>query len=62
MGLEPMDEPIRILGRAGSINVRKVLWTAAETGVPFVHEAEWGDSKDLRSRPAARQQIDPAIP
>jgi len=42
-----MDGVVRILGRAGSINVRKVLWTAAETGLPFVHEAEWGDSRNL---------------
>jgi len=39
---------IRILGRPGSINVRKVLWTATEAGLPFVHEAQWGDSRDLR--------------
>ncbi|MDM5089665.1 glutathione S-transferase [Aeromonas bestiarum] len=32
---------IRILGKASSINVRKVLWTCAETGLPFELE-EWG--------------------
>lgn len=39
---------MRILGRPGSINVRKVLWTAQETGTAFVHEAEWGSEKNLR--------------
>ena len=32
---------LRILGRASSINVRKVLWTAAEAGVEFERE-DWG--------------------
>jgi glutathione S-transferase len=32
---------IKILGRTTSINVRKVLWTAAETEVAFVHESAW---------------------
>ncbi|MBX9932287.1 MAG: glutathione S-transferase family protein [Methylobacterium sp.] len=40
---------MRVLGRSTSINVRKVLWTAAETGVSFVHENEWALSKDTRS-------------
>lgn len=40
---------MRILGRATSINVRKVLWTAAEAEVDFVHENEWGLTKHLRS-------------
>ncbi|WP_374470757.1 glutathione S-transferase family protein [Phenylobacterium sp.] len=39
----------RILGRFSSINVRKVLWTAAETGLPFNHEPEWADSSDTRA-------------
>jgi glutathione S-transferase len=33
---------IRILGKSSSINVRKVLWTCAELGLPYEHEA-WGD-------------------
>ncbi len=33
---------IKILGRTTSINVRKVLWTAAETELDFVHENAWG--------------------
>lgn len=32
---------IRILGKASSINVRKVLWTCAELGLPFERE-DWG--------------------
>lgn len=40
---------MRILGRPGSINVRKVLWTAKEIGAHFVHEPAWGAEKDLRS-------------
>lgn len=32
---------LRILGRASSINVRKVLWTCAEIGLPFERE-DWG--------------------
>jgi glutathione S-transferase len=32
---------LRILGKASSINVRKVLWTCAELGIPFVRE-DWG--------------------
>jgi glutathione S-transferase len=32
---------VRILGKASSINVRKVLWTATELGVSFERE-DWG--------------------
>lgn len=32
---------LRILGKASSINVRKVLWTCAEIGIPFERE-DWG--------------------
>jgi glutathione S-transferase len=32
---------MRLLGRTSSINVRKVLWTAAEIGLRFDHEAHW---------------------
>jgi glutathione S-transferase len=32
---------LRILGKASSINVRKVLWTCAELGLPFERE-DWG--------------------
>lgn len=33
---------LKILGKPGSINVRKVLWTCAELALPFELEA-WGD-------------------
>jgi glutathione S-transferase len=32
---------LKILGRASSINARKVLWTCAEIGLPFERE-DWG--------------------
>jgi glutathione S-transferase len=32
---------LRILGKSTSINVRKVLWTCAEIGIPFEQE-QWG--------------------
>jgi glutathione S-transferase len=32
---------VKVLGRTSSINVRKVLWTAAEAGVAFERE-DWG--------------------
>lgn len=32
---------LRILGKASSINVRKVLWTCAELNLPFKRE-DWG--------------------
>ncbi|MDQ6684770.1 MAG: glutathione S-transferase [Pseudomonadota bacterium] len=35
------DATLRVLGRASSINVRKVLWLCAELPRPCVHEA-WG--------------------
>lgn len=40
---------LRILGRPTSINVRKVLWTAAETGLEFTHEPEWAATRDVKS-------------
>jgi len=32
---------LRVLGRVSSINVRKVLWTCDEIGLPFERE-DWG--------------------
>ena len=34
---------LKIIGKATSINVRKVLWTCAELGLPFARE-EWNDA------------------
>ena len=42
---------LRILGNASSINVRKVLWTCAELGLPFVRE-DWGAGFQSTSFPA----------
>ena len=40
---------LRVLGRASSINVRKVLWTCAELALEHAHEP-WGEgSLELRS-------------
>ncbi|MET0333162.1 MAG: glutathione S-transferase [Rhizobacter sp.] len=32
---------LKVLGKSSSINVRKVLWTCVELGLPFEHE-QWG--------------------
>ena len=42
---------LRILGRASSINVRKVLWTCAEIGLSFERE-DWGAGFRPTSDPA----------
>ena len=36
-----MASPLRILGKASSINVRKVLWTCSEIGLAYERE-DWG--------------------
>lgn len=41
-----MTVPLKILGRAGSINVRKVLWTCVELGLPFEREERDWQSPD----------------
>ncbi len=35
---------LKILGKAASINVRKVLWTCDELGLPFERE-DWGSGR-----------------
>jgi glutathione S-transferase len=42
---------LRILGKASSINVRKVLWTCAELDLPFVRE-DWGSGFQPTRQPA----------
>jgi glutathione S-transferase len=42
---------LKILGRASSINVRKVLWTCAEIGLAFQRE-DWGAGFRPTSEPA----------
>lgn len=39
---------MRILGRSTSINVRKVLWTAAEAGLSFEYENDWALTKNTQ--------------
>ncbi|HEX2561777.1 glutathione S-transferase family protein [Phenylobacterium sp.] len=46
---------LRILGRPTSINVRKVLWTAAEIGLEFVHEPQWATPAAPAASPAFRR-------
>jgi glutathione S-transferase len=45
---------IRILGRANSFNVRKVLWTCGELGLDFVRE-DWGRGFRSTSEPEFRE-------
>lgn len=42
---------MKLLGKASSINVRKVLWTGAELGLAFEHE-EWGSGHRPTDDPA----------
>lgn len=42
---------LKILGKAASINVRKVLWTCAELGLPFERE-DWGAGFRATNEPA----------
>jgi glutathione S-transferase len=42
---------MRLLGRTTSINVRKVLWTAAELGLRFEHDEAWGSLTAKTPRP-----------
>ena len=42
---------LKLLGQPASINVRKVLWTCAEIGVPFDHEL-WGGATQSPQTPA----------
>jgi glutathione S-transferase len=39
---------LKVLGDSASINVRKVLWTCDEIGVPYAQE-EWGGSRSMRA-------------
>lgn len=41
---------LKLLGKPTSINVRKVLWTLAETGLPYERE-DWGDGYRATSAP-----------
>ncbi len=38
---------LKVLGRQTSINVRKVLWAAAELGLAYELDERWGTTRDL---------------
>lgn len=40
---------LRILGRPTSINVRKVIWSAAEIGIDFCIEEQWAATANVKS-------------
>ena len=42
---------VKILGKASSINVRKVLWTCEELGIGYERE-EWGSGFQSTDTPA----------
>jgi glutathione S-transferase len=42
---------LRVLGKATSINVRKVLWTCGELGIAFERE-DWGSGFQSTAAPA----------
>jgi hypothetical protein len=39
---------LRILGRANSFNVRKVLWTCDELGIAYTRE-DWDEASNLQA-------------
>lgn len=45
-----MPEPIKIIGRTSSINVRKVLWTCDEIGTPYDLDGDWERDAAVRRR------------
>jgi glutathione S-transferase len=49
---------IRLLGKAASINVRKVLWTCAELGLAIEHE-EWGSGTPRSTQDPAFLALNP---
>ena len=49
---------IKLLGKAPSINVRKVLWTCAELGLPIEHE-EWGSGTPRSTQDPAFLALNP---
>lgn len=47
---------LQILGKASSINVRKVLWTCAELDLAFTRE-DWGSGFRATSAPGSLPSI-----
>ncbi len=54
--------PLRVLGGASSINVRKVLWLSDELRLPIVHEP-WGSGirSELTPEPPIERPDLPAV-
>lgn len=53
---------LRILGKASSINVRKVLWACEELAIPFIQE-DWGsDFRSTDSAPFLRLNPNAMVP
>ena len=48
---------LRLWGRTSSINVRKVLWTLQELGVPFIFASGYGEQASLPMEHRARQVL-----
>ena len=55
-----MTAPLRILGRASSINVRKVLWTCREIGIEFQRE-DFGSGFAPTDTPELTAAIGPSV-
>lgn len=51
--MESGDKVLTVLGKSSSINVRKVLWTCVEIGVPFQQE-QWGSGFQSTDAPEFR--------
>lgn len=49
-----------LLGRASSINVRKVLWTCEEIGLPYTFDDDWGGER-LVARRAELLALNPNV-
>ncbi|MDE1994917.1 MAG: glutathione S-transferase N-terminal domain-containing protein [Rhizobiaceae bacterium] len=58
-----MNTDLKIIGRASSINVRKVLWTCREVDLPFEFDSEWdGDRRDARREELRRLNLNDQFP
>jgi glutathione S-transferase len=53
---------LKILGKASSINVRKVLWTCAEIGLPFAREDWGGGFRSTNEAPFLRLNPNALVP
>ena len=52
---------LKILGKASSINVRKVLWTCVELDLPFERE-DWGSGFQPTDAPASWRSARTMVP